>query len=32
MKTKICIIESVYNNDITEKLTLGAIKELKKSN
>ena len=31
MKTKICIIESVYNNDITEKLTLGAIKELKKS-
>ncbi len=31
MKTKICIIESVYNKDITEKLSFGANKELKNS-
>ena len=31
MKTKICIIQSVYNEDITEKLSLGAKKELKNS-
>tara|TARA_B100001750_G_C15191782_1_gene439210 strand:+ start:60 stop:455 length:396 start_codon:yes stop_codon:yes gene_type:complete len=31
MKTKICIVESVYNEDITEKLSSGANKELKNS-
>ena len=31
MKKKICIIESVYNKDITEKLSFGANKELKNS-
>ena len=31
MKTKICIIESVYNEDITEKLCFSANKELKNS-
>ncbi len=29
MKKKICIIQSVYNEDITSKLLSGAIKELK---
>ena len=31
MKTKICIVESVYNKDITEKLSSSANKELKNS-
>ena len=31
MKTKICIVESVYNEDITEKLSSSANKELKNS-
>ena len=31
MKKKICIIESVYNKDITEKLSFGAHEELKSS-
>ena len=31
MKTKICIVESVYNEDITEKLSSSATKELKNS-
>ena len=31
MKTKICIVESVYNEDITEKLSSAANKELKNS-
>ena len=31
MKTKICIVESVYNEDITEKLSFGANEELKNS-
>jgi len=31
MKTKICIIQSIYNEDITEKLYLSANKELKNS-
>ena len=29
MKTKICIVQSTYNKDITEKLCSGAIKALK---
>ena len=31
MKTKICIIQSVYNEDITDKLSYGANEELKNS-
>ena len=31
MKIKICIVQSVYNEDITEKLSFGANKELKNS-
>jgi len=31
MKIKICIVQSIYNEDITEKLSFGANKELKNS-
>ena len=31
MKKKICIVQSVYNKEITEKLSSGANEELKKS-
>ena len=29
MKKRICIVQSVYNEDITKKLLSGAVKELK---